>query len=38
VLQSDEADLGSFWPKVVGLVSMALFLGVTIGARLIGLS
>tara|TARA_B100001167_G_C16663918_1_gene254532 strand:+ start:242 stop:715 length:474 start_codon:yes stop_codon:yes gene_type:complete len=38
VLKSDEADLGSFWPKVVGLVSMALFLGVTIGARLIGLS
>ena len=38
VLQTDEADLGSFWPKIVGLVSMALFLGVTIGARLIGLS
>jgi hypothetical protein len=38
VLQSDEADLGSFWPKIVGLVSIALFLGVTIGARLIGLS
>ena len=38
VLQTDEPELGSFWPKVVGLVSMALFLGVTIGARLIGLS
>ena len=38
VLQTDESDLGSFWPKIVGLVSMALFLGVTIGARLIGLS
>ena len=38
VLRTDEAQLGSFWPKVVGLVSIALFLGVTIGARLIGLS
>ncbi len=38
VLQSDEADLGSFWPKIVALVSLGLFLGVTIGARLIGLS
>ena len=38
VLQTDESELGSFWPKIVGLVSMALFLGVTIGARLIGLS
>ena len=38
VLQSDETQDGSFWPKVVGLISMGLFLGVTIGARLIGLS
>ena len=38
VLQTDESELGSFWPKIVGLVSIALFLGVTIGARLIGLS
>ena len=38
VLQTDESELGSFWPKIVGLVSLALFLGVTIGARLIGLS
>ena len=38
VLQTDESELGSFWPKIVGLVSMALFLGVTVGARLIGLS
>jgi len=38
MLKKDESELGPFWPKVVGLVSMGLFLGVTIGARLIGLS
>ena len=38
VIQKDDSELGPFWPKVVALVSMGLFLGVTIGARLIGLS
>ena len=33
----DESLLGSFWPKVVGLTSLALWTGVIIGARLIGL-
>jgi len=32
-----EAELGQVWPKVVGLVSIALWTSVTIGARLIGL-
>lgn len=34
---TDEALLGPFWPKVVGLTSLALWSGVIIGARLIGL-
>ena len=38
VLESPEVENGGLWPKVVALVSMGLFLGVTIGARLIGLS
>jgi len=38
MIKKDESELDPFWPKVVGLVSMGLFLGVTIGARLIGLS
>ena len=38
MLKKDDSELGPFWPKVVALVSMGLFLGVTIGARLIGLS
>ena len=38
VIQKEDSELGPFWPKVVGLVSIGLFLGVTIGARLIGLS
>jgi hypothetical protein len=38
VLESDAAEEGGMWPKVVALISMGLFLGVTIGARLIGLS
>jgi hypothetical protein len=38
MLQSEAAEEGGVWPKVVALVSMGLFLGVTIGARLIGLS
>ena len=32
-----EAELGPVWPKVVALVSIALWTSVTIGARLIGL-
>ena len=35
--RKDEADLGPFWPKVVGLTSIALWTAVIIGARLIGL-
>ena len=38
VIAADEGSLGPVWPKVVALTSMGLFLGVTIGARLIGLS
>ena len=32
-----EAELGPVWPKVVALVSIALWTSVSIGARLIGL-
>ena len=32
-----EAELGPVWPKVVGVVSIALWTSVMIGARLIGL-
>ncbi len=32
-----EAELGPVWPKVVAVVSIALWTSVTIGARLIGL-
>jgi hypothetical protein len=38
VIQTEAAERGEFWPKVVALISMGLFLSVTIGARLIGLS
>ena len=38
IIKKDDSELGPFWPKVVALISMGLFLGVTIGARLIGLS
>ena len=38
VLASETVEDGGVWPKVVALTSMGLFLGVTIGARLIGLS
>ncbi len=34
---ADEVRLGPFWPKVVGLSSIVIWTGVTIGARLIGL-
>ena len=34
---ADEAHVGQFWPKVVGLVSIGIWAGVIIGARLIGL-
>ncbi len=37
VTLTDEARLGPVWGKVVGLVSIALWTGVTVGARLIGL-
>ena len=37
VTQSDEALLGPFWPKVVGILSIGIWTSVTIGARLIGL-
>ena len=33
----DDASLGPFWPKVVGITSMGLWAAVIIGARLIGL-
>lgn len=38
VIAAGEGSLGPVWPKVVALTSMGIFLGVTIGARLIGLS
>ena len=37
VTLTDEARLGPFWPKVVGVFSIALWCSVAIGARLIGL-
>jgi len=37
VTLTDERRLGPLWGKVVGLVSMTLWTGVTVGARLIGL-
>ena len=37
VTRADEARVGPFWGKVVGLVSIALWSGVAIPARLIGL-
>jgi len=37
VAMRPEAELGPVWPKVVALVSIALWTSVTIGARLIGL-
>ena len=37
VTLADEVRVGSFWPKVVGVVSIALWSGVATGARLIGL-
>ena len=37
VTLADETRVGSFWPKVVALVSIVLWLGVAIPARLIGL-
>ena len=36
-IQTDEARLGPVWPKVVGVLSLAIWTSVTIGARLIGL-
>ncbi len=37
ITMADEARLGPVWPKIVGLISIALWLGVAIPARLIGL-
>jgi hypothetical protein len=37
VTQADEARLGPIWGKAVGLVSIALWIGVIVPARLIGL-
>ena len=37
MVKRTEAELGPVWPKVVALVSIALWTSVTIGARLIGL-
>ena len=37
VTRADEARVGPFWGKVVGLVSIALWSGVAVPARLIGL-
>ena len=37
VAMRPEAEVGPAWPKVVALVSIALWTSVTIGARLIGL-
>ena len=37
VVLADQARLGVFWPKVVGLVSIALWTSVAFQARLIGL-
>ena len=37
VTMMDEAKLGVVWPKVVGITSLAMWTGVAIWARLIGL-
>jgi uncharacterized membrane protein SirB2 len=37
VTRADEGRISQIWPKLVGLVSIALWLGVTVSARLIGL-
>ena len=37
ITRMDDSVLGTFWPKVVALVSLSLWTAVTIGARLIGL-
>jgi cytochrome bd-type quinol oxidase subunit 2 len=37
VTQAEEGRVGPFWAKVVGLVSIVLWLGVAVLARLIGL-
>jgi hypothetical protein len=37
VALSEEGRIGSFWLKVVGIVSIALWTGVAVPARLIGL-
>ena len=37
IARMDDSVLGTFWPKVVALVSLSLWTAVVIGARLIGL-
>ena len=37
VIQADPNRLGAVWRKVAGLVSIALWVGVAVPARLIGL-
>ena len=37
IILADEAQLGTVWPRVVGILSLAIWTSVTIGARLIGL-
>jgi len=36
VTLTDEAHLGTHWPRIVAIVSLGLWTGVTIGGRLIG--
>jgi hypothetical protein len=38
VTQADEERIGPFWGKVVGLVSIALWIAVIVPARYIGLT
>ena len=37
ISRMDDSVLGTFWPKIVGLLSLSLWTAVVIGARLIGL-
>ena len=37
IANTDEAAMGTFWPKAVALTSLGLWTAVVIGARLIGL-
>ena len=37
LILTDESQFGPVWPRVVGIMSLAIWTSVTIGARLIGL-